>query len=714
MDIKKSILSRFAVVYILFVLFGMAVIGKIVHIQIVEGSELKEARQKQSKTAKIPKRGDIYSRNGNVLACSVPEYVVYFDYRIPAFKKDNSLFVNNVEALAAGLAKLFAHEGTTKKEYHARLLKAAKNNSYTKLHKKPINYSTLMEIKKLPILKEGPYKGGLLVDVRNSRVYPYGNIARRTIGTVRVGNWNGITGLERAYDEYLYGKKQSLNYDSSLPDDSKFSETNGYDIVTTIDTEIQSVANEELLKALSQYKATWGCAVVMEVKTGEILAMSNLSKSAQAKDTNYYEFENYAVTFRGDPGSTIKLPSLMIALEDNYVQLDDTIDTGRGHARFVHKGVATNVYDWNYKTHGGFRKLSVQEVFANSSNIGVSKIMYNNYVATNKEWDYIYRLKNMGFGKPSGIDLVNERASLIKDPSMTNASDKQKWEGGTLIQMSYGYDIEVTPLQMLVFYNAVANNGKMMKPFLVKEIRNASEIALKNQPKIINNKISSEKTIRQAKLMLESVVNEGTAKNIKNKYYKIAGKTGTAQTFVENKYDDKILRASFCGYFPADKPKYSCIIVMQSALPDEPYRVSGGAAASVFKKISDRIYFNDHELRNELFVDTGRIAMLPSVSNGFAHDFNVILNRLAISQTHFPQTQWVQTKITNSSIDYVPLLVDDNTTPNLRGMGMRDALYVAEKVGYKVVCKGYGRVKTQSISPGGVIKKGETIVLVFN
>lgn len=714
MDIKKEILTRFAIVYILLAVFGTMVVAKIVHIQFAEGSELKQMNKKQQTVVVKPKRGDIFSRNGKVLACSVPEYVVYFDYRIPAFKKSDTLFKNNVHALAEGLARLFPEEGKTKKQYLDLLYKTAKSYSYVRLHKKPIDYNKLQEVKKLPILREGSFKGGLLIDVYNSRVYPYGDIARRTIGLLRKGSWHGETGLEMFYDKYLYGIEKTENTDDDPAMVNKDGVVDGYDIITTIDTEVQSIANEELLKALQQYKAVWGCAVIMEVKTGEVLAISNLSRTGNPADSNYYEIENFAVNFRGDPGSTIKLPSLMIALEDGVVDLDDSLDTGAGHIRYVNKGIETNVYDWNFKTHGGFHTLSVKGIFANSSNVGVSKIIYNNYVTTHREWDYINRLKSMGFGKPSGIDLINERTPLIKDPSMTTKNDKQKWEGSTLIQMSYGYDIEVTPLQMLMFYNAVANNGAMMRPYLVREIKSAAKTILRNEPKVVNNAVCSEQTIKKAKLLMEAVVEEGTAKSIKNKYYKIAGKTGTAQTYVNGRYDDKIFRASFCGYFPADNPKYSCIIVMQSALPYDPYRVSGGAAAQVFRKISDRIYFNDHELRNELATDSGKVVTLPSVSNGYANDFTVIFNELGIPQASIPKSNWTNTKLQEASIDYTPLIIEKGFVPNLFGMGMRDAVYVAENAGLHVSCKGYGRLVRQSIPAGTAIRKNETIVLEFN
>lgn len=710
MDIKKDILTRFAIIYILIAIFGSLVVAKIVRIQFSEGDALKRMNKKQQTVVAKPKRGDIFSSDGKLLACSVPVYDVAFDYRIQAFRKSDTLFKNNVDALAEGLAEIFAPSNKSKKYFLKLLQSAARNNDIVTLAKQ-VDFVTLQKIKKLPILKEGSYKGGLNIEVRNKRVYPYNEIAKRTIG--RVKEDHGKTGLELIYEKYLYGEENISDADQSIADKTENNGTiDGYDLVSTINTDIQSIANEELQKAVQKYKATWGCAVVMDVKTGEILAISNLSHNTTPTDTNYYEIENFAVDHRCDPGSTIKLPSLMIALEDNMVGLDDVFDTGIGHVRYVNKGIETNVYDWNFD-RGGFHELAVRDIFANSSNCGVSKIIYNNYVVTHKEWDYITRLKSMGLDKPCGVDLVNEQTPLLKDPSMTKKTDLHKWEGSTLIQMSYGYDIELTPLQILNFYNAVANDGVMMKPHLLKEVKSDAKSILVIEPQVTNSSICSKATIQKAKILMEGVVTKGTAKSINNKYYKIAGKTGTAQTYVNGKYDDKILRASFCGYFPADNPKYSCIIVIQGAIPYDPYKVSGHTAAEIFKKISDRIYFADHELRNQLSTDSSMVMTLPSVSNGYSEDYSNMFKQLGIPQAGSPKSIWTSTIINETNIDYLPIEYDKKYVPNLFGMGMRDAVYLAENNGLKVVCKGYGRLARQSIPAGSLIRKNDVIILEF-
>jgi cell division protein FtsI (penicillin-binding protein 3) len=683
------------------------VVAKIVRIQFVEGTELKKYNKAQQKKIVQPKRGDIFSIDGKVLACSVPEYIVSFDYRIQAFQKSDTLFKNYVDELAEGLARIFVNEGKSKKYYYNLLQKAAKKNIMVRLHNKPIDYATLQKVKQLPILKEGSFKGGLNIVTSNNRVYPYGDIAKRTIGLLRKGSFHGQTGIELFYDNFLYGVESTKNTDQEPGAKNENNGTvDGYDIVTTISTEIQSITDEELLKGLIDHKASWGCAIVMDVKTGEILSIVNLSHNSNPEDSAYYEIQNFAVDYRCDPGSTIKLASLMIGLEDGAFGLDDTIDIGNGRTTYSGKDVVDH--------EGGPRgRISVKQAFAHSSNVGVSKLIYNNYVATKKSWDFVERLQSMGLDKISGIDLQNERKPLVKDPSMITPGEKNPWSKLSLVQMSYGYEIELTPLQILYFYNAVANNGKMVQPHLVKEIKSDSKKILEVETKVTNTGICSQATIDKAKILLESVVQEGTASALKSPYYKIAGKTGTAVTIINGAYSD-IQRGSFCGYFPAENPKYSCIIVMQGTITYEPYKIWGATAAEVFKKISDRIYFSDVELRNQLSTDNGAIETLPAISNGYSEDFENAFTLLKIPHISSPKSNWTNTSVNQTKVEFSPIMIEKNKTPNFVGMGMRDALFLAENSGLRVQCKGYGKIVRQSLIAGTTIKKDQTIVLEFN
>ncbi len=695
-----NIRLRFVLVPTVLMVVSIAVLWKIFDIQVDEGEKLQEIKNKQVVKIVQPRRGDILDRKGRVLACSVPEYEAYFDARIDHFKKNPTLIKENIDSIADGLARIFAEDGYDRAYYYNLIQTAERDKKIVKLHKHTIDYNTLQKIKKLPLLREGTYKGGLNISVENNRVYPYGGMATRTIGFLPKGEFHGKTGLESSFDEELYGK---LNPDAAAMGlENGEGNQDGYDLVTTIDADIQIITHEELTKTLKAYDAEWGCAVVMDVKTGEVLSISNLSRNENPLDSNYYENWNFAVSNVCDPGSTIKLPSLMIAFEDKYVNLNDTVDIGNGFYRY--EKAQLSVTDWNYET-GGFHKLSVRDVFANSSNVGVSKIINKFYVREKREWDYIDRLKSMNLDQPSGIDLVGEPHPKVKDPSMKDGNER--WSGSTLLQMSYGYEIELTPLQILTFYNAVANNGKMMRPHLMKEIRTDSRTIRKFKPQSVKGSICKKETLEKAHRILESVVEVGTAKKYQSKYYKIAGKTGTAQTFEKGHYNKRKWRGSFCGYFPADNPKYSCIVVIQAK------EAGQYSSVGVFKSISDRIYFMDYELRNQMAADTTSIMKMPPMTNGSAYDFASIFKDLSIPVEKKAASVWVKTNITENKILESAMSFSRGLVPNFERMGMRDALFLADSLNVKVKCVGAGRITRQSVKAGTPYAPNDVIVLNF-
>lgn len=700
-DIIKKIRCRFVLVPVCLLVAAFAVLYKVFDIQKNEAPVLLGPDGVVKTKVQQPRRGDILDRNGRVLACSVPEYDVFFDARIAHFKKNPDLIKKNIDSIADGLARIFVDDEHDRQYYYNLIQKAEKEQKIVKLHKKTIDYNQLQKVKKLPLLRDGAYKGGLNVVVENNRVYPFGGMATRTIGTMRKGETRGANGLEKAYDEELYGQ---INPDAeSLGVENGEGNIDGYDLVTTIDAEIQTITHEELMQTLKSYDAEWGCAVVMDVKTGEILSISNLSRNDSPTDSNFYENYNYAVSNVCDPGSTIKLPSLMVTFEDKYANLDDTVDTGDGVVTYAN-GQLT-VTDWNHKTVGGFHKQSVCDVFANSSNVGVSKIIDKYYVREKREWDYIARIKSMNLDQPSGIDLFNEPAPKIKDPSMKEGANR--WSGTTLLQMSYGYEIELTPLQILTFYNAVANNGKMMRPHLMKEIRSDSKTIRKFKPQSVKGSICKKETLDKAHKILEAVVEKGTAKKFQSKYYKIAGKTGTAQTFERGHYNKSKLRGSFCGYFPAENPKYSCIVVIQAK---DSYNYS---AVGTFKKIADRIYFMDYELRNQMSSDTTSLMKLPPMTNGYAHDFNTIYKNLSVPFDENISASWIKTVGTDKKIKESSLVFNKGVVPDFVKMGMRDALFLADSLKMKVKCVGAGRINRQSVKAGSPYNPGDVIVLNF-
>lgn len=695
-QIIKSIYLRYIAVLVGVLIFVGALVWRVARIQMEE-----RPVTTQQVVKVIPKRGDILDRNGRVLACSVPEYEVYFDSRIDFFKKNPNILNDSLEFLAAGLARVFAEPGHDKQYFYKKLVDAKINGKMLKLREKNVDYNTLQALKKLPILCNGAYRGGFTVNTINNRVYPYGGMATRVIGSFQ--DDHGRNGIERAYDKYLFGDPELKQNNIALGGNGE--EGDGCDIVTTIDADIQTITHEELMNVLKKYDAEWGCAIVMDVKSGEILSTTNLSRNDDPADSNFYENYNYAVKGRCDPGSTIKLSALMVAFEDNYVKLTDTIDTGNGVVSY--KNDQLTVTDWVRKTRGdGFHKIPVREVFAQSSNVGISKIINEHYEKRGQkgEWEYIERLKSMGLDQKSGVDLQGELPPKVKDPSMTTG--EERWNGTTLLQMSYGYEIELTPLQILNFYNAVANNGKVVAPHYVKEIRKDAKIVKKYTPRITRSSICSKETLRKSHDILEAVVEMGTAKKYASKYYKIAGKTGTAQTFEKGHYNKGKWRGSFCGYFPADNPKYSCIVVIQAKEAGEY------SAVGAFKKIADRIFFMDEALLAKTLVDTASVAYVPMMANGYRDDFKNIFNTIDINYAD-AHSQWVKNDFAQDKVTMKDLKVDKVLVPDFRGMGMRDVLYLADSLNILVECHGLGKLKRQSIVAGSAYKPNDLIVMEF-
>ncbi len=693
-DILEGIRNRYLIIPIVTFILAIAICFKVFDIQINQKAELIAFDSIQNTKIIEPKRGNILDRNGKILASSVSEYDIYFDPRIDYFKKNPNLIPLYKDSIINGLTKIFAADSNYNYNYFSKRINSAiSENKMKKINKKPIDHRKLMAVKALPLFRNGAYKGGLTIEEENNRVYPYGRMTKRTIGYLRKGETHGLTGLEKSYDSYLYGTK---DVDANI---------DGCDIVTTIDADIQTITHEELTQRLKNIDAEWGCAVVLDVETGEILAMSNLSHNKDTADKNFYENMNFAVSQRCDPGSTIKLPSLMIALEDGYVQLTDTIDTGNGQTSYVN-GQLT-VTDWNHKTQGGFKKITVKEVFAQSSNVGVTKIIDKYYVKPGKEWDYIARLKAMNLGMQSGIDLIGEPKPQVKDPSCTEGPEKWNPRGVSLLQMSYGYEIELTPLQILTFYNGIANNGKIMRPHLMREIRQGKKVEQKFKPQILQSSICKKETLEKAKKMMESVIEIGTAKKFASNYYKIAGKTGSAMTFEKGQYNRNKWRGSFCGYFPADNPKYSCIVVIQGK------EFGDYSAVGVFKNIADRIYFLDDELRNQRISDTASlVADLPN-SNGYGYDFASLFSQLSI-QSNPIQVPWIQSKMNSNVAKHATMEMKKGIVPNFDKMGLRDVLFIADSLHISVSYSGKGRVYKQSIKAGTPYNPGDIIILSLN
>jgi cell division protein FtsI (penicillin-binding protein 3) len=704
MPLKKEIVWRVGVIYILMLSFAILIIGKILYLQLVEGGRWKE--QAQTLTLKDitieSNRGDILASDGRLLASSVPYYEIRMDTRSTGM--DDAIFNSGIDSLSMKLSELFRDKSQS--EYKKELVKARKSGERFHLIKRRVNYNQLKKIKTFPIFRLGQYKGGFIALQTNLRIQPHVSLASRTIGYTTQGEGGNVVGIEGAYDQELKGVEgvrlmQRLNGNVWMPvhDGNEVEPRDGMDIVTTIDVDIQDVAENALLKQLARHEAHHGTAVLMEVSTGEIKAIVNLERNSKGQ---YKETYNYAIGESRAPGSTFKLASMIALLEDGYVELDDTINTGNGEIMYYDKKITDT-------KRGGHGILTIQEVFEVSSNVGISKLITDYY--TGKEEKFINRLYGMNLNNRLGIPIKGEGEPEIKYPG-----DKL-WSGISLPQMSYGYEVRLTPLQTLNLYNAIANDGKMVKPKFVKGLMYHGDLVKTFDTEVIKQSVCSRSTLRKVKVMLEGVVERGTAINLRNDNYKIAGKTGTAQ--LDNReigYSDKSKishQASFVGYFPADNPKYSCIVVVNA--PSRNVIYGNLVAGPVFKEIADKVYATNtkmHEGLNSTENKEEKSIEVPYTKNSHREELKNALSYLDIkANDEDVNSDWVLTTRLDSCVKFSNRIITENLMPNVKGMGVKDAVFILENVGLSVELQGRGTILNQSVAPGTRISKGDLVVL---
>ncbi len=648
----KAILKRYYIVAAIFLVAGLVIAYQLFNIQVNQGDRYRKlAQQTVYKNFKIePNRGNIYDVNMNLLATSVTKYEIRFDPI--AVSKSN--FNAYLKPLADSLSQMFSKPSA----YYLNKLKKARalNNRYLFIAKN-LDYSDYSRIKHFPLFELGAYKGGFIAEQSTVREHPLGKIGQRTVG------YNSV-GLEGAFDFYLKGEKgQRLKQKIAkgqwkpLSDVNQVEPVDGLDVISTIDVNIQDITHHALLAQLEYFEAEHGTAVVMETKTGEIKAISNLGLSQEPG--KYYEKRNYAVYEPHEPGSTFKLMSLVAALEDKVVDTSTVIDTENGKLKYFDR----TVYD---SKRGGYGEISVAKALELSSNTAFAKIIYENY--NDQPEQFVNRLKMMGLDQKIGLQIKGEGRPHIPHP------DDRNWYGTTLPWMSFGYGVSQTALQVLSFYNAIANNGTMVKPRFIKAIRDKHQLVeAYNQPKVTGT-VCSKETAKQVRSILENVVKRGTASNIYSSSFSMAGKTGTCQT--EYWVESGRYISSFAGYFPADEPKYSCIVVIHKPNPDIGYYGST-VAAPVFKSIAKKIY-SDTPI--EAKVSPQELASLDSIKND---TYTTILNKY------------------------------NSVMPNLVGLPAMDAISILENLGLKVKLIGEGKVLKQSISPGKKIKENYQINLVL-
>ncbi len=704
MSAGKDIWWRVYIVYIVMCLFGVVILFNVFKIQFYEGDQWQQKGRELTTALKtIPAvRGNIYAADGSLLATSVPKYEIRMDMVAEAITED--LFMENVSPLADSLAILF--DSKSANTFKRDLIAARRDSSRYYLVKREVSYNQLQRLKKFPLFNRGRYKGGFIYEQYSKRERPFRVLAARTIGYDRE-NAKPV-GLEGAYSVELKGvdglqlkKRMAGGHWKPVRDGNEIEPQDGCDLYTTIDINIQDVAESALLKQLQENNADHGCVVLMEVETGYIKAIANLKRS---ENGNYYEYYNYAIGESTEPGSTFKLASLVVALDHGMVDITDSVDAGNGVAYYSAERIP--MHD---SKRGGHGKITIKRALEVSSNIGISKIIYDNYNQDRQA--FVDKLYDMNLHQPLGLEIAGEGMPMIKTPEGDG-----HWSGITLTQMSIGYELRMTTMQVLCFYNAIANNGKMVKPLFVKEIKKGGRLIRSIDPEVINPKICSQETIDKVKECLEGVVENGTGKNLKGASFKIAGKTGTARIANDKygyEYGDKeySYQASFVGYFPADKPKYSCIVVVNAPSKDKYY----GSAISgpIFKEIADKVYANSIEIHESVEVsEDSTIKYVPYSKNGNQKDLQRIFTELHIpTNAKSPDSKWVVTVTKESEVDLEHRKVDEKQIPNVLGMGAQDALHILENMGLRVQIKGSGIIKTQSLQAGAAYKKGDRIVL---
>ena len=681
--------------YFLLGVFAMTILGRVGQIMFVEGKKWRsKAENLTVKYRTIDAvRGNIYALDGSLLATSVPIYEVRFDPNAEAITDER--FDQNIDTLALCLSRLFKDK--SQREYKHELTEARNDGERYHLIRRNVKYTDLKKMRDFPLFNRGRFKGGFIYVQQNKRQKPFRVLASRTIGYERDGS---RVGLEGAYTEELSGvsgkrlmKKIAGGVWMPVSDENEVEPEDGSDLLTTIDVNIQDVAEYALLKQLQKHKAEHGCVVLMEVATGEVRAIANLKRGS---DEKYYESYNYAIGASTEPGSTIKLASYMAALEHGFIDLDYRVETGKGKYEFY----GTPMYD---SREGGYGNITVKEAFALSSNIAIAKIVDKFYKSDPQK--FINALYGMRLNEPLGVEVPGEGKPFIK------SVDDESWSGISLPWISHGYELEMTPLQILTFYNAVANDGRMMKPMFVKGIQKHGKLAYEYEPVVLKERIASPETIEKAKEMLEEVVVSGTAMNLRNASFTVAGKTGTAQIAQGKKGYNKVsYQASFCGYFPAHDPKYTCIVVVNA--PSRNVYYGNLVAGPIFKEIADKVYSTSIEFHEELReqLADGKIN-IPVSKSGYANDLATVFAEVGVTHNDSESKDWVVTKTLPDSVGMQEIKLTENLIPNVKGMAVEDAVYLLENRGVKVEVVGRGVVRWQSKAPGQRIVKGETVKL---
>ena len=706
---KKSIMTRFFLIVVFFATIGICIVVKAAIIMFKERGYWNEVADRFVKENVMvdPNRGNILSGDGKLLASSLPEYTLFMDFMVSdnneqrkakeQAKKD-SLFKLHLNDICEGLHRIFPDRSAAAFKQH--LLSGRNQKSrYYKIYPKRVSYIQYKEVQQLPFFNLGRNRSGLLGVASNNRKRPFGSLAERTIGDVYADTALGAkNGIELAFDTLLKGKK-GVTHRQKVMDKylniTDIEPIDGADIISTIDVDMQDICEKALVDKLQELNAMVGVAVLMEVKTGEVKAIVNMTRG---KDGKYHEIRNNAISDMMEPGSTFKTASIMVALEDGKVEPDTQVDTGNG-VKMMH-GRPMKDHNWN---RGGYGVIDVTRILEVSSNVGVSSIIDQYYHDDPQK--FVDGLKRLGITEPLHLQIAGEGKPNIRGPK------ERYFAKTTLPWMSIGYETQVPPLNILTFYNAIANDGVMVRPKFVKAAVKDGQIIQEYPTEVIREKIASESTLQKIRTILEKVVSQGLAKPAGSKQFAVAGKTGTAQisqgaagyTAGGRKY-----LVSFCGYFPADAPKYSLIVSIQK--PGLP--ASGGQmAGSVFSKIAERVFAKNLSYDMKNAIDSTSV-VIPEVKAGELAETSYVLNRLDVpTQGKTSKESWGRAKKDSLSVKLEQLQMTAGVMPNVMGMGAKDAVYLLEKAGLRVNIAGVGKVTRQSIPSGNKYQKGQTVAL---
>ena len=704
---NDKVMPRYMAIALVLTLVGIAVIGKAFYIMTAQKQYWTEVagRLKRDSVVVKPNRGNILSSDGQLMASSIPEYKIFMDFQASAFEND-SLWLDKVDSVCEGLHRIFptrtaeefkAHleEGRHKMVYDKKSGQQKMGSRWWNIWPKRIDYNTYMEVKQLPFFNMSKNKSGFTEEIYNSRNRPFGSLAKRTIGGLFGAKDSAYFGLEMSYDSILRGtpgitgRRKVLNKYMNIP---VMLPIDGADIVTTIDVNMQDIAERALIDELKLVNGEMGVAILMEVKTGDVKAIVNMMRMGDSPENyQYAEAVNSAISYRCEPGSVFKVASFLVALDDAVVDTSYVIHTGSGvqemHGRWMK--------DHNWR-RGGYGDINMARTLEVSSNIGVSHVIDRIYHEQAER--YVKGLQRIGIAEDLKLQniLPGYRPPLIRMPHRKkNGRYDDNWYATTLPWMSIGYETQIAPINTVTFYNAIANDGKMMRPRFVKQVMKNGEVIKEFPPEVIKERIAKPKAIKTMQTILEHVVSQGLGRKAGSKHFKVAGKTGTAQVSQGKAgYKSGIVQywLSFAGYFPADNPRYSCIVCLKkSGLPAS----GGGMSGVVFHHIAEGVMARNLKMSVKDAHDEESV-VIPEVKNGNVKDANYVLGKLGINKR---VSQEEQTK--------------ENITPNVVGMGAKDAVYLLESRGLRVKLHGRGKVKKQSYPAGKTVVKGCECVLIL-